>query len=203
MATAAFVSVFLAPFNYFVFVDEERSSQAPFFAKALVGIFDAILVLMLVGILTTIWHRARYGRSRLAFGSFPFFLGQPLQVRLSTGRPLGAFKSLVLTLRCVEERTATTQTAKGRSTRIVCDQLWADEITLAESWALQEGEIPVSFRLPEGDYATRLAEPPVRYWEIEVTADTAGLDFRAVFPLPVYARPGASIPSWPGFPPAR
>jgi hypothetical protein len=60
---------------------------------------------------------------------------------------------------------------------------------LFPSWALQDGEVPVSFRLPEGDYTTRLVEAPARYWELEVAAVTSGLDFGAVFPVPVYAVP--------------
>jgi hypothetical protein len=71
----------------------------------------------------------------------------------------------------------------------VCDQIWADERVFESSWALQDGEVPVSFRLPAGDYTTRLVEAPARYWELEVAAVTSGLDFGAVFPVPVYAVP--------------
>lgn len=187
LGLTAFMAVFLSPFNYFVFL--EPGNDVPFFAKALVGLFDLFLVLMVVGILTTLWHRTRYGRSRLAFGSFPFFLGHSLSARLATGRSLGTFKKLVFTLRCIEERTETRRTTRGGvSSQTYCDQLWAEVVTLNESWALNEGEIPISFRLPEGDLGTRLAESPARYWEIEVTADTPGLDYSAVFPVPVYAQ---------------
>ena len=190
LGMTAFLALFLSPFNYVVFLQPQQ--DVPFFAKALVGLFDFILVLMIVGILSTLWHRARYGRSRLAFGSFPFFLGQGMNVRLTTGRPLGAFKNVVFTLRCIEERSETRRTTRGStSSQTHCDQLWAEVVTLNESWALNEGEIPVSFHLPEGDLGTRLAESPARYWEIEVTADTPGLDYSAVFPVPVYARPRA------------
>jgi hypothetical protein len=59
---------------------------------------------------------------------------------------------------------------------------------------VREGnEVPVSFDLPPGEYGTRLAEPPARYWELTVVADTAGLDFSAKFLMPVYAR-GREIP---------
>ena len=188
LGLTTFMAVFLSPFNYFVFL--QPGEDVPFFAKALVGLFDFILVLMVVGILTTLWHRARYGRSHLAFGSFPFFLGHSLSARLTTGRTLGSFQKLVFTLRCIEERTETRRTTRGStSTQTHCDQLWAEVVTLNESWALNEGEIPISFHLPEGDLGTRLAESPARYWEIEVAADTPGLDYSAVFPVPVYARP--------------
>jgi hypothetical protein len=154
-------------------------------------VFDLIPVLMVVGILTTLWHRAKYGRSYLRFGSFPFLLGRTVDVRFNTRRPIGSFENMTFTLRCIEERTEVRRTSKGSSTQVLCDQIWADEKVFESSWALQEGEIPVSFRLPEGEYGTRLLEPPIRYWELEVKAATPGLDFGAVFPLPVYARPRA------------
>ena len=55
--------------------------------------------------------------------------------------------------------------------------------------AVREGnEVPVSFDLPMGDYGTRLAEAPARYWELAVLADTPGLDFSAKFLIPVYGQ---------------
>ena len=49
-----------------------------------------------------------------------------------------------------------------------------------------EAEIPISIRLPEGDYASRLLESPRRYWELEVKAETPGIDYAARFLIPVY-----------------
>ncbi len=181
----AFLSVFLAPFNYFVFVRPQ--GDVPFWVKGLVGFFDLIPVLMVGGIVTTLWHSAKYGRSHIRFSSFPFHLGRMLDLRFSTSRSIGSFDKMTFTLRCIEERTEVQRTSKGTSTRTVCDQLWAEEFAVESS--MLEGEIPVRFRLPEGDLGTRLAEPPVRYWELEVAAVTPGLDFGAVFPVPVYAWP--------------
>ena len=57
-----------------------------------------------------------------------------------------------------------------------------------EGGTVREGnEVPVSFDLPSGDYGTRLAEAPARYWELAVVADTPGLDFTAKFLVPVYS----------------
>ena len=187
----AFLSVFLAPFNYFVFVRPQDPGGVPFWVRGLIVLFDLIPLLMIVGILTTLWHGAKYGRSRLRFASFPFYLGGTLDVRFSSRRPIGSFEKMTFTLRCIEERTEVRRTSKGTSTQTVCDQVWADDRVFESSWALQEGEVPVSFRLPEGDYETRLAFAPARYWELEVAAVTPGLDFGAVFPVPVYARPRA------------
>src|SRR6185503_4312602 len=133
-------------------------------------------------------QQAKYGRARLAFQSFPFFLGETLTARLGTSRPIGRFKKLVFTLRCIEERTETRRTAKGTSIQTVCDQLWADEVA-QDAGDLREGnEVTVRFDLPDGDYGTRLSEAPARYWELTVVADTPGVEFSAKFLVPVYAR---------------
>lgn len=186
LAAMAFMAVLLAPFNYFAFY--EPRPDMPTWAKLLVGFFDLILVLVVVGVVLTVVQQAKYGRARLAFRSFPFFLGGKLAGRLGTTRAIGQFNKLTFTLRCIEERTETVRGAGKTSVRTICDQLWADEVVL-QGGAVREGnEVPVSFDLPSGDYGTRLADPPARYWELAVVADTPGLDFSARFLVPVYAR---------------
>jgi hypothetical protein len=181
----AFMALLLAPFNYFTFY--QPRPDMPTWAKFLVGFFDLILVLVVAGIVMTLVQQAKYGRARLAFQSFPFFLGDKLSARLGSSRPIGQFKKMTFSLRCIEERTETTRSAGKTTIRTVCDQLWCDEVAL-EGGAVREGnEVPVSFELPSGDYGTRLAEPPARYWELAVVADTPGLDFSAKFLMPVYA----------------
>ena len=113
--------------------------------------------------------------------------GHAVRAPRARSRPIGQFKKLTLTLRCIEERTETTHSGGKTTIRTVCDQLWSDEVSL-EGGAVREGhEVPVSFDLPSGDYGTRLAEAPARYWELAVLADTPGLDFSAKFLVPVYA----------------
>jgi hypothetical protein len=185
-AAAAFVALFLAPFNYFVFFIPPP--DMPMWVRFLVGFFDLVVILMVVGIVMTIVQHAKYGRARLAFQTFPYFLGETLTARLGTSRAIGQFEKLTFTLRCIEERTETRRTAKGTSVQTVCDQLWAEEVALG-SGAVREGhEMTVRFDLPAGEYSTRLSEPPARYWELSVVADTPGIDFSAKFLVPVYAR---------------
>ena len=186
LAVTVFMAALLAPFNYFTFY--EPRPDMPTWAKFLVGFFDLILVLVVVGIVMTLIQQAKYGRARLAYQSFPFFLGDRLSARIGSSRPIGQFKKMTFTLRCIEERTETTRSGGKTTIRTVCDHLWSDEVSV-EGGAVREGnELPVSFELPSGDYGTRLAEPPARYWELVVVADTPGLDFSAKFLMPVYAR---------------
>jgi hypothetical protein len=183
----AFMALLLAPFNYVTFLAPEK--DVPFWARALVVFFDVILVLLVVGVVMTLVQQAKYGRARLSFQSFPFVLGERLSARLRTSRPIGQFKKLTFTLRCIEERTETSRVGTRTSIKTVCDQLWADEVAL-EGGAVREGnEVPVVFDLPPGPaLGTRLSEAPARYWELAVEGDTPGLDFSAKFLVPVYER---------------
>jgi hypothetical protein len=186
LGAAAFMTLLLAPFNYFAFY--VPPTDMPLWARGLVGFFDVVLVLVVVGMVMTLVQQAKYGRARLAFQSFPFFLGDTLTARLGTSRAIGEFKKLTFTLRCIEERTETRRSGSRTSIQTVCDQLWAEEVALGASAVREGNEITVRFELPEGDYGTRLSESPARYWELAVTADTPGLDFSAKFLVPVYSR---------------
>ena len=186
LVATVFMTLLLAPFNYFAFYAPER--DMPFWASAVVVLFDVVLVLVVVGMVLTVVQQAKYGRARLAFQSFPFFLGDTLTARLGTSRAIGEFKKLTFTLRCTQELTVTSRRGTRTSIQTVCDQLWADEVE-HQGGSLREGnEVVVRFDLPEGDYGTHLSEPPARYWELSVVADTPGLDFSAKFLVPVYPR---------------
>jgi len=50
--------------------------------------------------------------------------------------------------------------------------------------------ILMNFRLPSGiDYSTSLSSRPPRYWELEISSKTPGIDYRSIFFVPVYAKP--------------
>jgi len=188
LGVTAFLAVFLAPFNYFVFFGPE-ASDIPLMPRGIVAFFDLIPLLLVAGIVTTLWHGAKYGRSRLAFDSFPFYLGERLGARFSTSHAFGEFNRMTFTLRCVEENAETYRTtSNSSSTRVRCDQLWADEIVLERGGAFYHEAFPLAFKLPDGDLGSRLVDSPSRYWELEVKADTPGLDFAARFLVPVYRR---------------
>src|SRR5688572_14491083 len=136
VAVALFIAALLAPFNYFSFY--APPPDMPTWARLLVGFFDLILILVLAGIVMTLVQQAKYGRSRPALQSFPFFLGDKLSARLGSSRPIGQFKKMTFTLRCIEERTEKSHSGGKTTIRTVCDHLWSDEVTL-EGGAVREG----------------------------------------------------------------
>jgi len=184
---AAALAVFLAPFNYFVFLRDE----APGFAMAIVGLFDLVLVGIIGWGVYLVLRFLKYGPSFLRFKRFPFFLGEMLETELRTPRGYRTFSSMQITLRCVEERYEKRGTGRNRSEKVVCYQVWADAITIEGpgAYGVDASLLPVTFELPADGKSTCLAERPPVYWEIEIAADAPGVDYKAVFLVPVYARP--------------
>lgn len=166
--------IFLIPFNWILFTERLNGVWL-----LVTGFFDlAVLAAFARGIFLLL-RRAKYRDVRLRFASCPFVLGRDLVVDLQGGPR--DFERLTATLRCVEEAYE----RSGRSQTVVCYQLWATEQTVPRG----RGGSPLrfTFRLPDGDYETRLRDCPPRYWELEVAAETPGIDFRPRFLLPVYA----------------
>lgn len=133
----------------------------------------------------------KYGIRRLKFARFPFFLGEQLEVTLSGSRPVWGIRQMLVTLRCIRERYIVHGRGKNARTETICEQLYAE----SKPWLLDEPDwlgqpVAVAFALPSADAVsqTNLAADPALYWELEFKADTPGIDFKAVFLVPVYAK---------------
>jgi hypothetical protein len=177
--TALFLTIFLTPFNLMVFADPN-----PLFILGIV-LFD-VLLLCIYGASVICWVRLmRFGRSRIRFGRFPFFLGHTLEVTFLGPRSLVRAGNLIFTLRCIiGERE---EDSRGRS-RTALYQIYADSCSLAPS-ADSLGShftIDLAFPLPEEDYQTCLRGGPLRFWELHVKADPGVFPFQATFLVPVY-----------------
>lgn len=193
-----FFSLFLAPFNAFFF---------PFIP---ILIFDAIALVAWGFFFYYVVQSGKYGDSRLRYASFPFFLGEHAEVYLEGIDRLKGLRQLTATLRCVEEVVVPTTSGNSRSSQPTCSSIYEEVRTLRPEeipfgsgaparflrLARQEdgfAALRLEFALPDDDaYETRLAATPPRYWELEVKADTPGVDYDATFLLPVYLRPGAA-----------
>lgn len=165
----------------------------PFFAKALVGLFDGIAVLMALGVVWALVHRLKFGRPYLRFEDFPFVLGGALRARLKPARGLSRCERMTLILRCVEVETVVRGSGRSRTVETRGWQVYEDRQVLESLDGRYE--VPVSFPLPSGEYATQLsADTRTRYWELLVEAQVPGLDLRSAFLLPVYAPRGSGRP---------
>lgn len=185
-AMTAFMVVFLAPFHWWAF----GSGEGPWPVKAMVVVFDLLTLLVAWSAVAGWLRRLRYGRPRLRFSRFPFFLGEELDAWLEAPRGMHGARDMTVTLRCVQESYESSGSDDG--SRVVARQVHQDEreIELA-SQGLSRGRLllPIRFPLPEDAPATELAARPPRYWEIEVRAEAPGLDARSTFLVPVYEAP--------------
>ncbi len=132
----------------------------------------------------------RYGNSFLAYDEFPYFLGGRLRARLRAPRHLAEIDTLMLTLRCVQERYVTSGSGKDRNTQVVCYELYKDEASMDRDRLANYvgGDIPVEFQIPGDKLPTVLADAPPTYWEIEARGKARGAEYEAYFLVPVYQR---------------
>jgi hypothetical protein len=168
------------------------SSWVPETARWAAGFAALFAFLGLLTVGNALWHGLRYGRGRFEFAQFPYFVGEPLLGRLRIRAPSQGYDKLTLRLRFIEER-AEPGDRRGSNT-INVYECWGESREYDKA-ALPRGrtlELPVRFT-PHHDprLVTLLSGLPPRYWVLEVHGDAPGLDYRASFLLPVYARPGA------------
>ena len=183
------VGTFLAPFHWWAFVSDEGHLMV----KLMVIFFD--LVFGLGGgyyFLNNLALYLKYGNSRLRFANFPFYLGDKLSVIL-VGLP-SEINQLQLDLRFVEEKYETRQRGNKKESRVVCYQLFHEARTLKGREVAPSGKLSLEWDLPDDpEFTSNLSQRPAHFWELEVKADTPGVDYHSRFLLPVYSksRPGA------------
>jgi hypothetical protein len=144
------------------------------------------------------WHRRKYGTSHFLPEQTPFFLGELLEGEIVSGisKTTMLKDGFRLHLQCVhrweETGNSTGSGNKGRSHRHR-DVLWREE---RRNSGLSDPRgsnflVRVRFRLPTDQPATTLSA--VREgitWELVVSAEMPGLDYKVTFELPVL-EPGA------------
>jgi hypothetical protein len=184
--TFLFLEAFLSIFHWWAFFSPERIIPL----IILVGLFDLIALAILWGAFYQLFQFFKYGSSRLHFARFPFRPGDSVEAGLEVSRKIGAAPAISLVLRYIEEVMETTGSGKNRSTTQVlyCLHEVTKELSAGQFDAGSDLEIPISIRLPAGDLSNRLLDTPRRYWELEVKAETPGIDYEARFLLPVYSR---------------
>jgi len=176
---------FLVPFHgilyYFIFIKKE---DGKWIAYIFLGIFDFILLAMILSVIYLLIRRLRFGKTRVRFSDFPYYLGQTMKVDLEGGRKLKNLPRINVTLRCIEEVLERRGSGKNSTAQIICYQLYENKL---ECHTDVEGRASISFELPENIPGTQLTKNPPTYWELVVDADLPGIDYEGVFLVPVYA----------------
>lgn len=179
---ALFVAIFLTPFHWIGFF----APKAPRIFGIFALLFDLVVVGMLVRAVRLMLMRERYGASWLRFGHFPFHTGEPLDVTLDGYGGLSALPRLTGELQCVQERYEMRGTGRNRSRQVVCYTLWSATTTADRN---RDGGFAFHFDVPADAESSALSERPARFWQLVVTSDDVpGVDYKASFLVPVYAR---------------
>jgi hypothetical protein len=173
----------LIPFNYLTFV----RGVVPFPFNLVIVLFDLVAIAILGHWLYGLLRLLKYRTSELRFTEFPYRLGRPLDAILVRRGPLATIPELTATLRCVQEAYEIRGTGRNRSHVVVCYELWSERLTIDE---LPGADFHLRFTPPVDGQPTRLSERPARYWEIEVGAETPGVDYLARFLVPLYETSG-------------
>lgn len=148
---------------------------------AFLGLFDLVFVTYLGQLAAFGLRRLRFGRTRVLFRSFPFFLGQRLTVTFCGGKRL-AGRRLSVTLRCIEE--ALRSPSKYRPDKqIVSYRKHHAEATVE---ADGQGRAAIAFPLPKEAPGTRLSANLPTYWELIVKSRPPGPAYEGIFLMPVY-----------------
>lgn len=152
------------------------------------GVLDLCLVIGFCFLCRATLRLVRFGRSRLRYDRFPFFLGDRLAVTWMRPRGMTHGGKLSCKLRCIQETFESAGNEGGQVVRAYA--IYEDEQTIEPPMDRPSGfaEVPLSFALPTGDFDTRLRDHPPRYWQLEIRGECRGVDYQARFLAPVYAR---------------
>ena len=191
VAIAAFLTVWMLGFAI-VMISLNVENGPGLLMKVVLCCIDVVLLLFVGKTAIEVVRRLKYGKSRLAFATCPFILGQTMNVTFVPGRPIRRCSYLQATLRCVQEM----EVGSGDDSKTECTRLYEQTFGIAEP-----GEIgpltpfPLSFELPQSPgFSTTIFETPVQYyWEILIHAEPPGLHYDALFLLPVYSAEAAGI----------
>jgi hypothetical protein len=183
---ATFLLVFLTPFNYWAWL----SPEGVCFVQGIVSLFDVIALAVLGHAFYVLLRCLKYGDGELTYGGIPFTLGQKAHVTFRPPRALRGYEVLRCTLRCVKEAYEVRGSGDSRSQQVVSYAVYEEERDIPASDVGQSLEL--TFELPggdsEGDFGpSELSSRPATYWELEIGAETPGIDYKALFLLPVYA----------------
>jgi hypothetical protein len=181
-----FLAIFMTPFNYLI-LNWLKKSYVALIGVLFIGLFDLILITLFYNTLKQIITYALYGRSKLTFRRFPFFLGDKF-IGVINGGFIIAETAIKCELRCIQEQFTTTYERDGdRPTNIDRKILYSDSKDLQIS--PMNNRIEIEFKLPtDPALSSELSSHPPRYWELEIK----GATLQTTFLVPIYSRLNSS-----------
>ena len=173
------------PVSWLIFFDESTDWKGFYWLIASMFIFvDLILIVAVVLLIYQNLKYFKYGISRLKFLEFPFFPENNIKVQLDN-LP-NTFSRMTLELRFIEEE----HLQSGDNYTYMFFQLFKQDKVFYDVPSEWDGVLLIDWQLPDKEeLVTSLNSQPTNYWELEVKAETSGVDYHSRFLLPVYAKP--------------
>jgi len=147
---------------------------------ALLGlIFPAVGLGLLIWAVRATLRWRKFGVVTLELTRSPVLLGGELSGLITTTASLASARVLKLQMTCLEHD----RRGKNNATRL----LWEDRKELEAAALHVTTGIPIFFQLPrDGTPTSPRPDSVFVKWQLEVKAETAGVDFGAAFELPVF-----------------
>ncbi|MDA3923679.1 MAG: DUF3592 domain-containing protein [Kiritimatiellae bacterium] len=125
----------------------------------------------------------KYGISAFELSPFPGVLGGSVSGSIRISRVVEANGGFELTLQCIHQYT----TRSGKNSTTHRDVIWDDNRHVDSVYNYgTEMVLPVKFAVPYNKPATTVAgNSNGHYWQLKVKAKTPGIDYVAVFDVPV------------------
>lgn len=177
-----FLALFLSMFNWWAFM-----ANGPWMVKAVVVLFDLILVFAAGHAAMIVGRTLKFGPTRIEFVCFPCRPGGSVSLLWRVSHGLSRAAKGSFTLRCVEEWYEVRGSGKNRSRNLVQEQVWSVTAHLDQSSGILPGKLEeLGFDLPADVPSTSLTGDKTVFWELAVDLDLAGLDFHETYLVPVY-----------------
>lgn len=177
--------LFLFPFH--VPLVQFGSGEGAVVAWVILGFFDLLWVLVGLYMVYAFLRARKYAGGELRWAQFPYMVGQPVKLTLQLPPALLSLidrPTIEVALRCLHDQWITTGSGKNRSTSRAVMLL--HELRAPADSPGGEDRLQLSFELPPGVPSTDLISSDPTYWELEVKAETPGIDYLAQYLVPIY-----------------
>ncbi|HEX7181817.1 MAG TPA: hypothetical protein VF756_08250 [Thermoanaerobaculia bacterium] len=159
-------------------------------ARIVILAFDLLGLLILYDTLHKLTQWLRFRHPVATWTTFPAFLGDRLEGRISFARPVRVAGAPKVTLRCVGDERVTRMSGKHQSSQLQPFALYQE--TREAPQAVKPGEpldyVDFGFDVPGDLPGTDLLKETATYWQVCLDVPIAGPNLEAVFLAPVYRR---------------
>ena len=182
MSKAFLVTLFVLPFSLII-------ANRPM--PPAVSTIVSLLYLLPLGIILFDGYKllkfCRYGSSSLRWNKFPIHPGDTVKFTLDNAQRLAGATKLYADLRYVEEQLIEVESQSGPTSSVAWWELFNEHMDISPK-ALSRDKLELIFTLPNGQMTNSLSEERIFYWDLRIVGELPGVDYRAHFLIPVYAR---------------